>query len=176
MREHAAKTLGAIGDERAVEPLITALKDKNGFVIIAAAGALGEIKDTRAVEPLITALKDKNEFVVRAAAEALVEIKDTRAVEPLIEALKSVNGSVRASAAEALGLLGDMRTVTPLRAMLQEKKEKKVAHYREEYHLSQKYDDDRSWTERVFDHNEIVDEYAHARRAAEIALTKLGFG
>jgi HEAT repeat protein len=46
--------------QRAVEPLITALKHVNSHVRESAAKALGEIGDARAVEPLIAALKDIN--------------------------------------------------------------------------------------------------------------------
>jgi HEAT repeat protein len=50
----AATALGQIGDARAIEPLIGALKGG----IATAADALGQIGDARAVEPLIAALED----------------------------------------------------------------------------------------------------------------------
>jgi len=52
-----------------LNPLITALKDKDGDVCEAAARALGRIGDPRTVEPLTKALKD--EYVRLAAAEAM---------------------------------------------------------------------------------------------------------
>jgi len=58
-----------------VEPLISALKDKDESVRWNAAKALGKLKDERAVEPLISALIDSNEVVRRAATKALEEIK-----------------------------------------------------------------------------------------------------
>jgi HEAT repeat protein len=119
--EEAAGALGEIGDARAVEPLIAALKDKNSGIRYGAAGALGEIGDARAVEPLIAALKDKHPVVRETAAEALGEIGDARAVEPLIAALKDKGPGVLEKAAEALGEIGDARAVEPLIAALKDK-------------------------------------------------------
>jgi len=106
---------------RAVEPLIVALKDEDGYVRSMAARALGEIKDVRAVEPLIVALKDKDGFLRRWAAEALGKIKDVRAVEPLILAMKDENLFVRRKAAEALGKITIVGTIEPLSAALKVK-------------------------------------------------------
>ncbi|MFN3699646.1 MAG: HEAT repeat domain-containing protein, partial [Dictyoglomus sp.] len=74
VRGAAAKALGEIKDKRAVEPLISALKDEDWYVREAAAYALGEIGDSRAVEPLISALKDKDEIFQFVAKEALKKI------------------------------------------------------------------------------------------------------
>jgi HEAT repeat protein len=51
----AAESLGYLRDERAVEPLIQALKDEKRYHSVRwkAARALGEIGDKRAIEPLI---------------------------------------------------------------------------------------------------------------------------
>ena len=120
-----AEALIAIGDTRAVEPLITALVDEDGDVRSAAADALGQIGDTRAVEPLIKSLscccgllacvyegppagtEFCDCFVRRSAAEALGKIGDARAVSPLIdtfqaEVLVEEDVNVRDAAAEAL--------------------------------------------------------------------------
>jgi HEAT repeat protein len=71
VREAAAWALRRIGDKRAVEPLIQALRDEDHDVRRAAAEALGTIGDPRAVEPLIRALRDENWEVRKAAVEAL---------------------------------------------------------------------------------------------------------
>jgi DNA repair photolyase len=73
VRYDAAKALGRLGDPRAVEPLISALRD----VCKSAAEALGKIGDSRAIEPLISVLEDKESyrtFERKAAAEALVAL------------------------------------------------------------------------------------------------------
>ncbi len=79
VREGAAQALGAIGDARAVEPLILSLGDEDWEVRKASAKALGEIGDARAVEPLIAALQDKESGVRESAGEALKKIRDNQA-------------------------------------------------------------------------------------------------
>ena len=147
MRDAAAEALGEIGDARAVEPLIAALKDGDWDVRQFAAKALGKIGDARAVEPLIATLKDSNKDVCKKAADALDEVgwqagKDevsaaywigkqnwgecvklgALAVEPLIAALtdSESGASIRDSAAKALGKIGDARAVEPLIAALKD--------------------------------------------------------
>ena len=74
VRKNAAEALGKIKDPRAVEPLITALKDEYSEVRWHAAWSLGEIQDPRAVEPLIEALKDEDSGVRLSAAWSLEKI------------------------------------------------------------------------------------------------------
>jgi len=74
VRKHAVEALGDIGDSRAVDPLIEALKYKNEYVRVDAAIALGKIGDNRAVEPLTNALRDKDSYVRSNAVEALEKI------------------------------------------------------------------------------------------------------
>jgi len=73
----AAKSLGRIGDKRAVEPLIEALKDEDSTIVSEAARALGKIGDKRAVEALTEALKHKDSHVQVAAVEALKTLRVT---------------------------------------------------------------------------------------------------
>ncbi len=75
LRCEAARKLGTIGDPRAVEPLVAALKDENRGVRVCAASALGAIKDSRAAVPLIVALNDKDEYVRLSAAKALDDLE-----------------------------------------------------------------------------------------------------
>ncbi len=121
-RGGAAYTLGLLGDERAVDPLIAALKDEDAVVRVAAARALGRIGDERAVDPLIGALQDEDEIVREAAAWALGSIGDEQAVEPLIAALQDEDERtfVRVAAGETLGLIGDEQAVAALIAVLQD--------------------------------------------------------
>ena len=82
-----AQTLGMIEDLKAVDALITALKDENPYVRKQAAQALGKIGDSNAVDALITALKDNEKNVRMAAATALGDIRDVRAIEALDKAI-----------------------------------------------------------------------------------------
>jgi len=73
VRQAATKVLGKIGDVRAVEPLITALRDKVSYVSEGAEEALVKI-GLPAVEPLIAALMDKDRKVRNAVAKVLRSI------------------------------------------------------------------------------------------------------
>ncbi len=128
VRIEAAKTLGEIGDKRAVAPLIQALKDEAGYVRIEAAKALGEIGwqpennaekvsylmakgqwdelvklGKSVVALLIQALKDKNWYIRWRTAEVLGEIGGKQPIKALVQALKNEkNETVKESIKEAL--------------------------------------------------------------------------
>jgi HEAT repeat protein len=76
-RWKAAESLGRIGDDRAVEPLIHALMDEDWRVRQKAAWALGKIGDQRALGPLRRALMHETEGVKEIINESLDEIKST---------------------------------------------------------------------------------------------------
>jgi len=148
VRMSATMALGQIGDARAVDSLIAALKDENSNVRGNIADALGKIGDKRAVVPLIFALKDKDYGVRRAAVDALGKIGQP-AVEPLLVILRGnlkdgmeharamqagislwdcrrfslrlITKDIRIGAAEALGHIGDPRAVESLFAALKNK-------------------------------------------------------
>jgi HEAT repeat protein len=95
LRGNAAKTLGKIGDVRAVELLIASLQDH--LVRVEAITALGKIGDKRAVDPLIQILseihalpsgeyKQGDDKLVLATIEALGRLGDIRAEQPIIAA------------------------------------------------------------------------------------------
>ncbi len=124
-KSFAARALGKIGDGQAVEPLIKALSDEEGYFRNCVARALGKIGDARAVEPLIEALEDDHGDGSYGAAWALGKIGGARAVEALIEALggehwrslpygQNIKTWLRAGAAKALGENGGARAVEPL--------------------------------------------------------------
>ena len=69
VRECAAEALGVIGDPRAVEPLINALKDKEDYVWLETPTALGQIGDAQALEPLIEDMNDDNRIARGKAAQ-----------------------------------------------------------------------------------------------------------
>jgi len=82
----ASNDLSDTRDLTAVEPLIQALKDKDGDIRTTVASVLGEIGDARAVPHLTQALQDKDHRVRSAATVALRKIEDARPVESLDEA------------------------------------------------------------------------------------------
>ena len=92
--------LGRLGDKRATQSLLTALKDKRFQIRREAAQALGNIRAKAAVAALIAALKDEESSVRSSAAHALGQIKDPRAIEVLIAA--SQDKEVSAYAISAL--------------------------------------------------------------------------
>jgi len=114
-REHAAGDLLAAIEmmgESAVEPLIEALKDREGTVRKFAATLLGSIGDPRAIEELGMALYDLHHEVSLAAAEALAHF-GAPAIEVLEEALRHPESAVREHAVIGLGKIRDAR-VAPL--------------------------------------------------------------
>ncbi len=141
----AVEALGKIGDTRAVEPLIEALRDDKLQVCQSATEALdkvGWVPETDeqraayliavldreslvewgepAVVPLIKAFGNDNWSNLRHEfAELLAKIGDARAVEPLIKALGD-DEYIGRSAAYALGDIGDIRAVEPLIKALRE--------------------------------------------------------
>ncbi len=113
----AIETLGRIGDNSVVDPIIVTLRDPDNRVREAAAEALSHIGDIRAVAPLAGQLKDPSWDVRKACVAALALIgrdKNARVTEPLVEALKDRDPDVRQSAAAALGEVKDSAGITPL--------------------------------------------------------------
>ncbi len=147
-RLRAVEVLDTIGDERAIEPFIIALKDEDRDVRKAAAWGLAKT-GTPVVEPLVALLKDDYKWARAAAAKTLDELgwqptqdgesvdywiaKDDwdavveigiPAVQPLVAILECKDREVRRAAAEALGRIGDERAVEPLVAILNNPGEK----------------------------------------------------
>jgi len=107
-RKEAAAALGQLGDARAVEPLIAALRDGDAAVRLAATEALGQLEDEQAVQPLIAALGDDDRQVQRGASEALKRLAPW-AIPGLISALRGSNYWFRRrKAAETLAQIGDL--------------------------------------------------------------------
>lgn len=122
VRRDATVALGEMGDPRAIDPLIEALKDDDHWRVRGnAAWALGKIGDVGAVDSLIEGLKDENSAVRYEAAGALGEIGDVRAVEPLVTALGDDGPLyIRKNAVDSLGKIGDPKAVGPLLVLMQE--------------------------------------------------------
>jgi hypothetical protein len=73
-RSAAARSLGDVGAERAIRPLLRALRDKSWIVRSSAAKSLGQLKAMSAVPALIDALGDRQEAVQLDANDALKAI------------------------------------------------------------------------------------------------------
>ncbi len=119
-RRGAIEALGKIRDTRALEPLVSIVRDINEdpMLKITAIKALAHIRDVRSVESLIHALNDDNQSIRWYAAKALGIIGDTTAVEPLIKTLEDDSEGVRWNVVLALGLIKDPRALNPLIALL----------------------------------------------------------
>ena len=114
IRREAAKILGEIKDNRAVELLVISLSDKDEEVRDLSAKALSEIKDLSIVDPLIINLTNSDKNLRELSARILGYLGDKRAVDPLIDLLEDKEEVVRAQAVFSLNLIKDQRAVEPL--------------------------------------------------------------
>jgi HEAT repeat protein len=85
VRWKAAQALGAIGDPRAVDPLIDALRDADADVLEEIPGALASLGDRRAIEPIAALLGDQRSQVSGNAAEALLSLDPQQAARFMTE-------------------------------------------------------------------------------------------
>ncbi len=115
----SAWALGRIGDKKASEALLKAVRDPWIDARPFAVWALGEIKDPGTVDSLGKILFIENETGTREAiVRALRKIGTPSVVPILINALKDDDENVRTEAASALGYLKDKRAVEPLAGCL----------------------------------------------------------
>ena len=129
LTETVANALGALGNIRAVEPLIRQLSDKNKVEVVSK--ALGIIGDAKAVEPLIGAIEivfsDSSYYRKKCTelAKALGKLGDIRAIEPLVKGLdiNSLNIEERTSITDSISLILerleiDMKEINNLKRFL----------------------------------------------------------
>ena len=125
VRRSAVNALQDIGDNRAIEPLIEALKNEHKLNIRwSIRRGIKKIGGENVVESLINALTDDDHKAREAIAEALGGYRDERVVEPLIAALKDEEPRVREAAARALGDVNDVQAVEPLIEALKDEEPK----------------------------------------------------
>jgi HEAT repeat protein len=96
----------------AIDPLIEALRDKEGTVRKFAANLLGRLGDPRAIDPLGMALYDLHHEVGKVAADSLARLGGP-SLEILVEALSHPEMWIRIHAIDALSRISDGR-VTPI--------------------------------------------------------------
>ena len=141
----AARVLGDLEDERAVDLLMPLLSSSSPDLRQTAAVALGHLRDPRAVDPLVLMLRSANPQDRAKAGEALrdlgwtppnlddqalfdVAIGNARAasfrgeaaIDPLVSELQHDTSFARRSAAEALEGVKDPRRIQPLLAALRD--------------------------------------------------------
>ncbi|MHC4405203.1 MAG: HEAT repeat domain-containing protein [Planctomycetota bacterium] len=105
--ESAARLLGIIGDESAIDPLIKALEDPYRNIREAALEALVKFDDPRVVPALGNALANRTLGLERQIIQALGELKNPAPAIPyLVERLNESDPNVKKAAAEALDKTG----------------------------------------------------------------------
>lgn len=119
-RRNAVWALGALDDNRGVQPTLAALTDREPPVRRVAAWALGALDSDVAVTALIDALGDSDAGVRSQVAWALGAIRDRRAVDGLLKSLKDQDDTVRRQSAWALGAIGDRRAADGLASALKD--------------------------------------------------------
>jgi HEAT repeat protein len=122
-RINAATALGEIGDMRAVEPLIAALRDEAPAIRLAAAQALGHLKHPRSGEALLTVLNDEIPQIRHSAIWSLGAIGDENAFDALARIATDSDEDIqtRGTAGLTLGRLDQERTIPIFREMLVDK-------------------------------------------------------
>ena len=124
-RKVAARFLGDLKDQRAVQALLVAIEDRNRDVRRQAIQSLGKMRDMRAAGVLRRVVAGEDGYVRAAAAQALGALRDTSAVDMLISVvdqemhLQGRSGDeLMGSIARALGALNDSRGVDALIRLL----------------------------------------------------------
>ncbi|HEV8361919.1 MAG TPA: HEAT repeat domain-containing protein [Gemmatimonadaceae bacterium] len=103
--------------------LVSALKDDDEGVRLAAVEAISSRRERSVVPDLIAVLDDPAVPVRRAVAQALSQMPDPRAIAALLQALRTdTDAEVRALAAEALGNIDDASAAPGLTAALRQER------------------------------------------------------
>ena len=103
IRKVAAFSLGAIGNESAVAPLVEALQDEDKWVRTDAVRALGDLEAATAVPSLIDKLSDSDEYVRYTAAHTLGNLGAKESMQTLVDIMLSdTDFQTRKASSEAL--------------------------------------------------------------------------
>lgn len=118
VRRIAARSLGYIGDEQGLEPLIDALCDTAPEVRAQAAESLETFKQQSAAQALITAfLQDEDSNVIHFAKQSLSNLGSTDVVDALLIALENhKKPELLADIIEVLAQIKDTRALNPIEA------------------------------------------------------------
>jgi HEAT repeat protein len=110
----AIQTMGDIGGNAVLKPLVSALHSPEAAIVVAAVEALGKIGGEEVVVPLLGALRHTSGQVRVTAVEGLGGLRAPAALEPLRHALTDPVWEVRKTAAETLGRIIDVGALEPL--------------------------------------------------------------
>jgi HEAT repeat protein len=119
-RREAAEALELIKDDKAVDPLLEAVRDSDITVRVAAVHSLGAQGGKRAVLALGILAKDEVQLVRLAVAEVLRKNWQPAHLNFITSMLKDTSYEVRLTAVEALGRSGDPQTAEPLISALKD--------------------------------------------------------
>lgn len=117
----AVDALGKIGDIKAKNCLLDALKSKEFFVRAYAAKALGNLGDKSVIPELKELLNDKHYLVRIMAAKSLLKLGDAGAEGLLLAFLSDKNEAVRVTAISGLSEFGNRFTPALLKLLAEEK-------------------------------------------------------
>lgn len=121
LRGEAAGSLGQIGDEEAVRPLIEAMRREKQDETLPL--ALAEIGDGKALEALLETFAQADRDARPNIALALGAFPDPRTVQALMQGLGDPDPNVRSNCVNALGKLHDPTSVSALLGCLSEANE-----------------------------------------------------
>jgi HEAT repeat protein len=125
VKPEATTVIRRIG-KPALEPLLTALKDRDPDIRKIAVEGLAGLGDTQAVEPLAVMLKAERESNVRQTVVTSLGEMGPTAIAPLAATLKDEDPEIRKNAIRALEKIGDSGAVEPLVSMLRGEREKGI--------------------------------------------------
>jgi HEAT repeat protein len=128
VKEGVCKTLGKIGNKKAIDILVHSLDDEYESVRYQATIALGQIGDKVAVPPLLELLKRKDDPLVRSeAAKALGIIGDSSSLKILMTLLrKDEDRFIRYHAVTSLGRIGDKKAAKEIQKIAKETKDTRL--------------------------------------------------
>jgi HEAT repeat protein len=119
------KTLGSIGCEESIGPLVRAVRSRS-WMALSAAGALAQIGGESAFQALMSFLQYEEEIPRSAAVWALGEMGDERAIVPLMVLMGVADPLLRCDIAWAIGRIGGPFALTALSEILKSEADKVV--------------------------------------------------
>jgi HEAT repeat protein len=127
LRKEVIAALGAMGESKAVKPLIGLLNSPDVELKREAAKALEKLGDRSALKPLIMVLMNRDEdiYVRRLAGGGIVKIDRDRAFGPLVQIMNDniETAPARRMAAEKIALLRDNRSTSLFVEVLKDKQQ-----------------------------------------------------